>query len=62
MLGKEDEHGQPMIFLEFLNSYEKAEVGCLRYGLGGKITPRPVRKPVKEHGVLLGSYLLSQHN
>lgn len=51
-----------MIFLEFLKSYEKAEVGCLRYGLGEKITPRPVRKPVKEHGVLLGSYLLSQHN
>ena len=31
-----------------------AEVGCLRYGLGEKITLRPIMKPVKEHGVLPG--------
>lgn len=35
-----------------LSYYENAEVGCLRYGLGEKITLRPIRKPVKEHGVL----------
>lgn len=37
-----------------VSSYENAEVDCLRHGLEGKITLRPIRKPVKEHGILTG--------
>ena len=45
---------QPMRCLAFLGSYGNSEVGYLRYGLGEKITLRPITKPVKEHGVLPG--------